>query len=83
MEVENSEISNQDANLGPSGTVKLKQWKTGNASVPTAVTFHIMLSTQSHLEVLYENNYQNNRITQHTKPRSTAKESKLPGLTKL
>lgn len=59
--VENCEISNQDANLGPSGTIKPKQRKTGNASVPTAVTFHIMLSTQGHLQVLYENNHQNDR----------------------
>lgn len=59
--VENGEISNQDANLGPSGRVKPKQWQTGNASVPTAVTFYIVLSTQSHLEVLYDNNHQNDR----------------------
>lgn len=29
--------------------------------LPGAVIFHIMLSTQSHLEVHYENNYQNDR----------------------
>lgn len=59
--VENRGISNHNANLGSSGRIQPKQWKTGNASVPTVATFHIMLSTLSHLEVLYENNYQNDR----------------------
>ena len=52
--------------------------------LPTAVIFQITLSTQSHLEVHYENNYQNDRrpLRILSPEEEQQREPKLSGLIK-